>query len=142
MKGTPEALEKMYNRLDKFLKTETVIGERIELEGVSLIPVISASFCIGTGVGASTDADGGDSEGGGGGLGCKISPRALLVVRDDEVELISLEDKSSLDNLVEKVPELLEKLAAMKGAEGEEQSTQESKEEGDLSADNLEGNDI
>ncbi len=115
MKDTSKTLENMYNRLDKFLRTETVVGETIEVGEIKLIPVISASFGMGGGMSESSAPKGEESEGGGGGVGCKISPQAILVVRGEEVELVSLEDRGSLDRLLEKVPELIERLAQAKG---------------------------
>lgn len=115
-----EALENMYKRLDKFLKTETVIGETMTVGDVKLIPVISASFCLGAGIGGEADPKGSESEGGGGGVGCKITPRAILVIAEDNIELISLDEKGSLDKLIDKVPELMDKLAEMKGKTAEE----------------------
>lgn len=126
-KEASETLENMYKRLDKFLKTETVIGETMTVGDVKLIPVISASFCLGAGIGGESDQKGSESEGGGGGVGCKISPRAILVIGEDNIELVSLDEKGSLDKLIDKVPELMDKLAAMKG-----ESMEESKEKKDM----------
>ncbi len=125
---TSETLENMYKRLDKFLQTETVIGESMTVGNVELIPVISASFCLGAGIGGEADQKGNESEGGGGGVGCKITPKAILVIGEEEVELISLDDKGSLDKLIDKVPELMDKLTNMKGDSSE---VKENKSEGE-----------
>ena len=105
MKSTEKVLESMYEKLDNFLKTETVIGETIEVGEVKLIPIITASFGLGGGIGEEDDAGGG-----GGGLGCKISPDAILVIRGSEVEMMPVKNKNSLDKLIEKVPSLIEKI--------------------------------
>lgn len=107
MKEAKNILESMYNKLDHFLKTETVIGEPIEVGSIKLIPIITASFGLGGGFGEEGKSEAG---GGGGGLGCKISPDAILVIKDDNVEMLPIKSKGSLDKLIEKVPDIITKV--------------------------------
>lgn len=123
MAMTESVLETMYNKLDKFLKTETVIGEPMDLGEVKLIPIVTASFGMGGGLGEENKS-GDKSEGGGGGLGCRISPDAILVVKGDNVELIKLEGKRSLDKLFEMMPELIEKVESLKSSKKEEKESE------------------
>lgn len=112
MESTQNILESIYDKLDNFLKTETVIGEPIVLDDIKIIPIISASFGLGGGFGEESENNSG---GGGGGLGCKISPDAMLIIKDGNVELIPVKKKgSSLEKLIDKVPELLDKLEDLK----------------------------
>ena len=111
MAETRQILESMYNKLDNFLKTETVIGEPIEIGGVKLIPIISASFGLGGGFGEEGQNDSG---GGGGGLGCKITPDAVLIIKEDQVEMLPVKNKGSLEKLIEKVPDIISKLEKTK----------------------------
>ncbi|MFW6282127.1 MAG: GerW family sporulation protein [bacterium] len=106
-------LENLYGKLEKFLKTETIIGEPIEAGDVNLIPVISASFGMGGGLGLSENGSDKD-EGGGGGLGARITPTAILVIQENDVKLVTLEGKGSLDKLVDMVPELMDKAKDIK----------------------------
>lgn len=105
MQSTEKVLEGMYDKLDNFLKTETVVGETIAVGEVKLIPIITASFGLGGGIGEEDKAGGG-----GGGVGCKISPDAILVIRGSEVEMMPVKSRGSLDKLIEKIPSLLEKI--------------------------------
>ena len=129
MAMTQNVLETMYNKLDKFLKTETVIGEPMELGEIKLIPIVTASFGMGGGIGEE-NKESGKSEGGGGGLGCRISPDAILVIKGSEVELVNLDGKGSLDKLFEVMPELIGKVGGMaKGSKGEKDDDSESEDE-------------
>jgi uncharacterized spore protein YtfJ len=110
MENAQKFLESMYDKLDEFLKTETVVGEPIIVDNIKLIPIITASFGLGGGFGEANNTESG---GGGGGLGCRISPDAILVVKDGEVELIPIKKKASLEKLIEKAPELLSKVEEM-----------------------------
>lgn len=109
MKSTENVLEAMYDKLDNFLKTETVVGEIIEVGDVKLIPIITAAFGLGGGIGEEDN-----SGGGGGGVGCKISSDAILVIRGSDVEMMPVKSKSSLEKLIEKAPELISKIEAAK----------------------------
>ena len=123
-------LESMYSKLDKFLKTETVIGEPIEFGSVKLIPIISASFGLGGGFGEEEK-----NAGAGGGLGGKIAADAVLVVKDDEVEMLPVKSKKSFADLLEKVPEMV---AELSGNDQEEDECCKNNEENEESEDNTE----
>lgn len=103
-------MESIFNKLDSFLKTETVIGEPLAIGSVQLIPIISVAFGVGGGLGGEKDQKGKDSEGGGGGLGCRITPNAILVIKGEEVELIQLKDRGSLEKLFDAMPEIISQL--------------------------------
>jgi uncharacterized spore protein YtfJ len=127
MQSTEKVLETMYDKLDNFLKTETVVGEAIEVGEITLIPIITASFGLGGGLGEEEKAGGG-----GGGVGCKISPDAILVIRGSEVEMMPVKSKGSLDKLIEKLPSLLEKIdeaKAKKEKEADNEKAEAVKEE-------------
>ena len=98
MQSTEKVLESMYNKLDNFLKTETVVGETIEVGELKLIPIITASFGLGGGIGEE------DNTGGGGG----------------EVEMMPVKNKNSLEKLIEKVPSLIEKIEETKNKKDKE----------------------
>lgn len=129
MQSTEKVLETMYDKLDNFLKTETVVGDPIEVGEVTLIPIITASFGLGGGMGEEDNAGGG----GGGGVGCKISPDAILVVRGSEVTMMPVKNKGSLDKLIDKVPELIDKIEEAKDrkdkASKDKEKTEADKEE-------------
>lgn len=125
MGTTKEIMETMYSKLDHFLKTETVIGETIEIGEIKLIPIITASFGLGGGVGEEESK----GTGGGGGLGCKISPDAIVVIRGSEVEMLPVKNKGSLDKLIDKVPGLIDKIEAAREKKVEKEEEKEENED-------------
>ncbi len=127
MESTQKILESMYDRLDNFMKTETVVGEPIEVGDVKIIPIISASFGLGGGFGEESKET--TSGGGGGGVGGKITPDAMLVIKDGNVEMIPVKSKATLEKLIEKVPDLVGKLEDLKGMKEEKKEKEEEKEE-------------
>lgn len=96
-------------------KTETVIGDPIEVAGNTIIPVskVSLGFGGGTGHGEGDDEAKhakGLGEGGGGAGGIRIEPAAFIVVKEGKVEVVGIPGKrTALDELFERAPELMDK---------------------------------
>jgi uncharacterized spore protein YtfJ len=109
----------MMEKLEKFLVNKTVVGEKIVIGDVTLIPFLSVGFGTGVGLG-----EGGSGEskgnGGGGGLGGTIKPIAVLVIKDGNVEMIPIKKSSGLEALVEMVPGIMEKMKTEKEKAGDE----------------------
>ncbi len=113
-----ESLETLFNHLEKFLKTETVVGEPIVVGETTIIPIITVAFGCGGGGGGGKDDKGMDGSGAGVGVGAKISPDALLVIKNDSVTMLPVKNKSNLDRLVNMVPEIVKKIKFKKDDKG------------------------
>lgn len=109
-----ENLETAFSYLEKFLKTETVVGEPIIIGETTIIPLVTVSFGLGGGGGKGKDAKGVDGDGGGLGMGARIATDAVLVIKGDSVNLIPVKGRTDLDRLVTMVPELLGKFGKKK----------------------------
>ena len=109
-----ENLEALFGKLEKFLKTETVVGQPIVIGETTIVPIVSITFGCATGAGEGTgnDPKSGSGSGAGSGLssGAKITPTAVLVIQNNEVTLLPVKDKSGLENLLNKVPDLMDKM--------------------------------
>lgn len=106
----------LFEQLEKFFKTETVVGESIQVGNVTLIPVINVCFGAGNGGGSGKDAKGMDGSGGGAGAGGRIAPTAIIVVKGDDVKVLPLTTRGSIDKIIEMVPELITKMNNQKEA--------------------------
>lgn len=105
-----ESLETLFSHLEKFLKTETVVGEPIIVGETTLIPIITVSFGCGGGGGGGKDEKGNDGMGTGVGVGAKISPDAVIVIKEDSVTLLPVKSRTNLEHLVGMVPEIVKKM--------------------------------
>ncbi|MGE5627953.1 MAG: GerW family sporulation protein [Solirubrobacterales bacterium] len=112
-----ENLDTLFSNLEKFLKTETVIGEPIVVGETTLVPIISVTFGCGTGGGTGKDNKGMDGTGSGLGAGARVSPNAILVIKKDEVTMLPVKSKNNLDALINMVPEIMSKVKAKKDGE-------------------------
>ena len=105
-----ESFDSLFSNLEKFIKTETVVGQPIVVGEVTLVPIISAMFGCGTGGGTGSDNKGMTGNGAGGGGGARISPNAILVIKKDEVTMLPVKGKNNLDNLINMVPDIVSKI--------------------------------
>lgn len=105
-----ENVEVIFDKLENFLKTKTVVGEPIKVGETTIVPFINLTFGLGTGGGTGNDDKGVGGSGGGGGTGAKISPTAVLVIQGDKVELLPIKKSGGLDKLVDMVPGIIEKI--------------------------------
>ena len=110
----------LFERLEKFLRTETVVGEPIQVGNITMMPIISVSFGLAAGEGSGKDNKQNDGSGSGGGVGCKITPNAMLVIKNDEVSVVPLTNRGSLERIVEMVPDIIAKMDGCKARNPED----------------------
>ena len=104
-----DILKVVTEEIANMISTKTVIGEHITIEGRTIIPVTKVCFGFGSGGGEGKDKTGQEGFGGGGGGGGAIEPVAFLVVSKEDVKLYSVKEKGILSQLVEVIPEIMEK---------------------------------
>jgi uncharacterized spore protein YtfJ len=119
-----ENINSLFERLEKFLTSKTVIGEPIQIGDATLVPIINVSFGLGSGGGDGTDSKGNGGVGGGAGIGARVSPTAIIVIKGDKIEMMPIKKSSGLEKLVDMVPGIVEKIKCEK-----EEKKQGNKEE-------------
>ncbi len=106
-------LNTLFERLEKILRTDTVIGEPLQVGCITLIPLISVSLGV-CGREGSGKTDKHNSDCDYGGAGCKISPNAILVINDEEVSVLPLTERGSIEKTVEILPEIIATMECFK----------------------------
>jgi uncharacterized spore protein YtfJ len=103
----------LFERLEKIICTETVIGEPFQVGSITLIPLITVSLGVGGREGSGkgkkhcSDSDYGVA-------GCNISPHAILIIKNEEVSVLPLTEKGSLERIVEMLPEIISTMDCFK----------------------------
>ncbi len=105
-----ENVNSLFEKLEEFLKSKTVVGEEIKIGETTLIPFITVSFGLGAGGGDGADNKGSKGVGGGAGVGARVAPTAVLVIKGDQVELLPIKKSGGLDKLLEMVPDIVNKI--------------------------------
>lgn len=107
-------IEDIGSELSKFLSTETVFGEPIVINNVTLIPVQSVSLGFGGGVGTGK-ASKGEGQGTGSGAGAMLRPLAIVAITQaGEIHVYNFKGFGNVvEAVVEHIPETVSKLAEM-----------------------------
>lgn len=105
-----ENIEVLFERLESFMKSKTVVGETIQVCDATLVPFMSVSFGLASGGGDGNDEKGNKGGGGGAGVGVRAQPAAVLVIKGDKVELLPITKHTNLSKLLELVPGLIAKI--------------------------------
>ncbi len=107
-----ELLEKVTDFMRTEANTETVIGKEFELGEFKVVPVIKIGMGFGSGGGGGSESKERKGEGMGAGAGMGIEPIGFLVTREGEISFLEAGKAHGLAAAFEKVPDLIEKLAA------------------------------
>lgn len=111
--------EQLVSTLSEKLKgmasTETVIGEEFKMGEYTCKPVIKVGLGFGGGSGDGKTKHKSEIQsgtGGGGALG--VTPVGFLATKGDEISFIPSNDRQGISKLLEKVPDIMEKVMEMK----------------------------
>jgi len=102
----------MFDQLENFVSTKTVVGEPIHAGNSTIIPLVDVSFGMGGGSNAAPDANEKPKKGerSMSGLGAKIKPSAVLVITDGNVQLVNIKHQDSINKLIDMIPSITSKL--------------------------------
>ena len=90
------------------LTSKTVVGEPIRIDDTIIIPL--SDVTIGCGAGANNSLNGTKKDSGMGGFSAKMSPTAVLIIRDGYTKVVNVKTQDTLGKLVDSLPELIDKL--------------------------------
>ena len=107
-----ELVKTVLSQLRQMVKTETVVGEPLKVAGVTIVPVSKISVGFGAGGGKGHSKEGaGEATGG----GASIEPVAFFVVRDEKVDLITIQkEETGWGKIIDLVPQVMDKVKSMK----------------------------
>lgn len=117
-------VEALFQGMDALVSTKTVVGDAIQVDGITILPLIDVSFGIGAG---SNQGDKKDK--GMGGLGGKIMPSAVLVIKDGTTRLVNIKNQDTITKLLDMVPDVLDKITTRKEDKVTEEDVDEILEE-------------
>ena len=119
MKNVHSYLEKVTDALCDMTSSDLIVGEKIELGELTLVPLAHVSVALGGGLGEgsgdykhkSRHKGTGSGTGGAGGGGAKVRPVAVAVFGPEGVEIINIPGKASkIEKLLDSIPDLIEKV--------------------------------
>ena len=90
------------------MTSKTVIGEPLTVGDTIIIPLSDVSVGCGAG---SNGADSKDS--GMGGFSAKISPSAVLVIREGVTKVVNIKDQNYVTKIVDMVPDVVDRFSSV-----------------------------
>ncbi len=101
-----ETIKKLFDGMDTFISTKSVVGEPVNCEdGTVIIPLVDVSF--GAAAGAFVDAPKNKAAGG---IGGRITPNSVLVIKDGKTRLVAVKNSDAVSRVLDLIPEALEKI--------------------------------
>ncbi|MCC8127165.1 MAG: GerW family sporulation protein [Clostridiales bacterium] len=107
-----ETLESLFKGMDLFVTTKTVVGEAIQVDGATILPLVDVSC----GMAAGAFADNAKNNGGGG-MSAKMSPSAVLVIQNGVTKLVSVKSQDPVTKVIDLVPDLVNRFTGKKQEE-------------------------
>lgn len=106
-------MDALMKSVDAVFTTKTVVGEATKIDDTILIPLVDVSFGIGAGASGNTASSNAKS-GGMGGVSGKMSPTAVLMIKNGQTRMISVKNQDTVSKIVDMIPELVDKFTAKK----------------------------
>jgi uncharacterized spore protein YtfJ len=95
--------------VDSVLTAKTVVGEATTIGDTIILPLVDVSFGLAAGAGNEDKKAKGC-----GGVGGKLSPSAVLVIRDGHTKLVNIKQQDSVTKILDLVPDLVDRFTAKK----------------------------
>lgn len=97
-------VEALFKGMDGVVSSKTVIGEAIHIDDTIILPLVDVSFAIGAG-----SFSGDKKDKGAGGIGGKMTPSAVLVIKDGQTKLVNIKNQETIVKLLDMVPDVIDK---------------------------------
>jgi sporulation protein YtfJ len=111
-------------KLKEMIDANAIVGEPISTaDGITLIPVSKVSYgFVGGGSDFLKKPDSKSGFGGGSGAGVNITPVAFIVIKNGNASMIYITppELSTVDRIIDTVPEVMDKITDFLGKEKEE----------------------
>lgn len=98
-------MHSMLSNAGGVLSSKTVIGEPIQVGDTLLIPL--SDVLVGAAAGSDNSQD---KNSGMGGFTAKMSPSAVLIIKNGNTKVVNIKDQNSFSRFVDLVPEVVDKI--------------------------------
>ena len=111
-KTTINMVDSLIGGVEKFISTKTVVGEPQIIEDTVIIPLVDVTFGIGAGASSGSKGDNGC-----GGVGAKMSPNAVLIIKNGNAKVINIKNQDAATKFMDMIPDLVAKFTVPKNEE-------------------------
>lgn len=104
-------VEALMRGMDTVLSTKTVVGQATQVGDTIILPLVDVSFGVGAGSGSNGQKN---SASGAGGLGGKMTPSAVLVIKSGSTKLVNIKNQDAITKVLDMIPDIVEKFSKPK----------------------------
>ena len=101
-----DTMGSLFDGMEGFLTSKTVVGEPIYIKDTIILPLVDVSFGMGAGAFSGEKQDKS-----GGGIGGKMTPIAVLVIKDGQTKLVNIKNQETIVKLLDMVPDVIDRFA-------------------------------
>ncbi|WWR14504.1 GerW family sporulation protein [Lachnospiraceae bacterium JLR.KK008] len=102
-------VESLLKGMDTVLSTKTVVGEATKIGDTIILPLVDVTFGVGAG------ASKGDKKNGGmGGMSGKMTPSAVLVIKNGQTKLVNIKNQDTVTKILDLIPDLVDRFTTPK----------------------------
>lgn len=102
-------IESLMKGMNAVLSTKTVVGEATQIGDTIILPLVDVTFGVGAGASAADKKNGG-----GGGFSAKMSPSAVLVIKNGSTKLVNIKNQDTITKVIDMIPDIVDKFTAPK----------------------------
>ena len=100
-------MESLLKGANALMSTKTVVGEATKIDDTIIIPLVDVTFGVGAGASKSDKKDGGA-----GGLSGKMTPSAVLLIKNGQTKLVNIKNQDSVTKILDMIPDLVDRFTA------------------------------
>lgn len=102
-------IDSLMKGMNTVLSTKTVVGTVTKIDDTIILPLVDVSFGVGAGASA-----GDKKNGGGGGFSGKMTPSAVLVIKNGNTKLVNIKNQDAMTKVLDLIPDIVDKITAPK----------------------------
>lgn len=100
----------LFKGMDGFLSSKTVVGEPIHINDTLILPLVDVSFGMAAGAWHREH-----KESASGGMGGKMTPNSVLVIRDDSVRVMTIKSNDPISKIIDMAPDIINRFTGKSG---------------------------
>lgn len=102
-------VESLLKGMDTVLSTKTVVGEATKVGDTIILPLVDVTFGVGAGA-----SKGEKKNGGMGGMSGKMTPSAVLVIKNGQTKLVNIKNQDTVTKILDMIPDLVDRFTSPK----------------------------
>lgn len=102
-------IESLMKGMNAVIGTKTVVGDATQVGDTIILPLVDVSFGVGAGANAADKKNGA-----GGGFSAKMSPSAVLVIKNGSTKLVNIKNQDMVTKVLDMIPDIVEKFTTPK----------------------------